>query len=301
MANAAKKSDTKETKTQALAEVKAPLTPMESQAADAANSNEIVASDVLIPRLLLAQGISPIVTSRKAQIGDFVRSTTGEILGNPEKPLQIVPLKMTNTWINFENVPGAEQPQFRGQEHRGAVRNDRGEITSTNEDLPWEYKGPNGEDMFRRKAITLYALIPGDVAKYNEEIEKAVASGEAPDLDKTVLPVVITFQSTSFKHAGKKCASFFNSVRVNAMKLAGKVQVAPFQYILTLESKQETKGKASWYVYDFQAPKALKDAGVREEAARWAGLLNSMTVKTDDAGETAEPATTGSGVGEMEV
>lgn len=286
-----KKLETKE-ETKALAV--AP-TQTEIQAAEAAQSQEVVASDVLIPRLLLMQGISPLVATRKAQIGDFIRSTTGEKLGDPEHPVDIVPISMVNTWINFETAKsaGTQKPAFRGIEPRNA----------TNELLPWEFEGQGGQEMFRRKAISLYALVPADVAKYDKEIERAMASGEAPDLNSTVLPVIITFQSTSFKHAGRKCASFFNNVRANAAKLRGKMDIAPFQYILTLKAIEEKSGTNSWWCYDFESPKSLKDPKIREEAARWSLILKSQKIRTDDAGVEAEDTQSGSGssAAEMEV
>lgn len=275
-----------------------PLNNMELAAATASNEQEVVSSDVLIPRLLLMQGISPFVTGRKAQIGQMVKSTTMEVLGDPEHPVDIVPLRMVSTWTNFEEVQGAGKPQFRGQEPRGKiVVND---VVTSNEGLPWKYKGPNGEDMLRKKTVTLYALVPSDVSSYEKEIDRAVKAGEAPDLNKTVLPVVLTFQSTSFKHAGKKCASFFNNVRVNAQKLHGKMVIAPFQYILPLSCKEEKKGDQLWYVYDFGAPKPLKDMQVRETAATWAMVINKGSVKVDDTGEVAEEDTSSNTV-EMEV
>jgi hypothetical protein len=281
------------------------MSPMEIQAANAVNQSEIVASDVLVPRLLLMQGTSPFVTGRKAQLGDMVRSTTGEILGNPDKPVDLIPLKMVNSWIMFETAKsaGTTQPAFRGQEPRGAVRNAQGIITGSNEDLPWDYT-ENGKEMFRRKAITLYALVPSDVEKYNKELQTALETGEAPDLTKTVLPIVLTFQSTSFKHAGKKCASFFNSVRVNAAKMSGKMTIAPFQYMLTLSCREEKKGTNVWYVYDFTGnPRAVKDEAVRSEAATWAMMINAGQVRTDDSGEVAEESSSsvGGGASEMEV
>lgn len=290
MANAAKKVQEPKTETKAVVEVQAPMTPMELVAAEASSKQDVVASDVLIPRLLLMQGISPLVTGRKAQIGDMIRSTTVEKLGDPETPVEIVPIRMSNSWIKFETAKsaGGTQPQFRGMEERN----------SSNEHLDWEFEGPEGEEMFRRKAITLYALVPSDVAAYNMEIERAMKSGEAPDLNRTVLPVVLTFQSTSFKHAGKKCASFFNTVKVNSMRVKG---LAPFQYVLPLICREEKKGTNAWYVYDFEAPKPLKDTMVREEAARWSTMLNSGNVKVDDGGEVDEDSTTSATTREMEV
>lgn len=283
------------------------LSAVEKEAAQVSAGTEVVASDVLIPRLLLMQGISPLVTSRKAQIGDMVRSTTGEKLGNPDKPLVIVPLTMINSWISFEDT-GEGQPQFRGQIPRGVTRRDaNGLAVETNEGLPWDYKGPNGEDMFRRKAITLYALVPSDVAAYQAEIARATAEGEAPDLSKNLLPVVITFQSTSFKHAGRKCASFFNDVK--------KLRASPFNYSITLECREEKKGKNAWYILDFakvesSIKKGMTDEAkaewraVQQEAASWVTILSKGGVKTDDSmtdDADMDEAPAGSKVAEMEV
>lgn len=282
---AAKKEDTKEVATQNTG-----MSLVEQQAAETATNQEVVASDVLIPRLLLMQGISPLVTSRKASLGDMVRSTTGEKVGDPEHPVEIVPIRMTNSWINFEVV--GNKPEFRGMEERN----------TSNEQLPWEYEGDTPNKWTRRKAITLYALLPADVEKYEKEIERAIEAGEAPDLNRTVLPVVLTFQSTSFKWAGKKCASFFNNVRVNAARMKGKMDIAPFQYMLPLTCREEKNNKGSFYVFDMNPPKALKDQKVRDEAARWSTILNTTRVRTDDTGEVMDAGDgSGGGAAEMEV
>jgi hypothetical protein len=277
--------------TKAVAPVQEAALPVSAEAIEAASKQEVVASDVLIPRLLLMQGISPLVMGRKAQIGDLIRSTTSEKLGDPEHSVGLVPIRMVNAWIMYETAKSAnqQQPAFRGMVERNA----------SNEQLPWEYTGPEGQEMFRRKAIALYALVPSDVAQYEQELQRAVTAGEAPDLNRTVLPVVVTFQSTSFKYAGKKCASFFNNVRVNSMRVKGLV---PFQYQLTLTCREEKKGTNSWYIFDLAPPTPLKDQAVKEEAARWATVLASTAVRVDEAGEVDESASTGSdAASEMEV
>lgn len=232
-----------------------------------APQTEVVGSDVLIPRLLLMQGISPLVTSRKAQIGDIVRSTTGQKLGDPEKPIHIVPISMVSSWLNFQEMEQG-QPKYRGMEKR----------YSANEHSPWEYTGEGGVPMFRRKAVMLYALIPSDVEHYEKEIAEAIASGEMPDLNKTVLPVVLTFQSTSFKYAGRKCATFFNMVAANAKRVPGLV---PYGYSMELICREEKNGTNSWYVFDFGKSASLKNKAITEEASRWASILSAGAVKMD--------------------
>lgn len=273
---------------------------MQVQAAQSSMGQEVVASDVIIPRLLLMQGISPLVMGRKAQISDFIRSTNGEKLGDAEHPVQIIPLAFTNTWMDFERVPGENRPQYRGTYPRGVTkRNSDGESIETNENLEWTFKGKNGEDMLRRKTVTLYALVPSDIASYTAEVKRALDSGEVPDLNKSISPVVITFQSTSFKFGGRKIVTFFNTLRQNNAELASqgiKRVLAPFEYVMTLRSKEEKKGTASWYVFDFDASvpisKVFTDPveanAIKEKAAFWTNALAHGGVKVDESGEIDE-------------
>lgn len=287
---------------------------MQLAAAEASLSQQVVASDVIIPRLLLMQAISPLVTSRKAQIADLVRSTNNEKLGDPEHPVQIIPLAMTSMWMEFEKVPGENQPRFRGMYPRGITRRDSaGKAVDTNEGLEWTFKGANDEDMFRRKTVILYALVPSDIASYELELKRALEAGEVPDLNKSISPVVITFQSTSFKHGGKTAATFFNTLKQNNAVLASKGikrVLAPFEYVMTLRCKEEKKGSAAWYVFDFDASQPLSKVypdkvecdAIKEKAAFWTQALASGGVKVDDAGEIDEDSVQGSsGVAEMEV
>lgn len=270
-------------------------------AAHLANETEVVGSDVIVPSLLIGQGLSPAVTARKVSLGDIYRSDTRKKIGDPDHPVEIIPLKMTNTWSNYEKVAGKTQPQYRGQEHRGAIKNAAGETVSSNEGLPWEFTGENGQTMFRRKTITLYALLPSDVDAHHAEIAAAIESGEAPDLSKGVMPVVITFQSTSFKHAGKKCATFFTGVKSTALAMAGRMFIAPFIYSIPLMAKDEQgQDNAMWFVYDLGTPKALitKDMSKEEKAKRqalidtasgWVATLNRGQVQIDGGDEVMEP------------
>lgn len=299
-----------------LTVVSSNMTAMEISAASAINDQEVVSSDTIIPRMLIGQGTSPAVTTRKVQLGDMYRSTNNEVFGNPDKSIDVVPIMMTNTWINFQTAKsaGTTMPAFRGMEHRGITKRDQnGAALESNEGLPWEYKGINGEEMFRRKAIVLYALLPSDIVAYEAEIKKAIESGTTPDINKNIMPVVLTFQSTGFKYGGKKCASFFQDVKQTAARLADRMTIAPFQYVLTVSSKQVSKGQQTWYVFDILGKKSLVDSkatpevqaeqiAVRAEAARWSHYLSKTTVKVDDTnGEVLEEDSSSSNVGEIAV
>lgn len=284
--------------------------PAQLPAAVALDSSEVVAKDVLIPRLILMQGISPLVSARKAQIGDMVRSTTGEKLGDPEHSIPIVPLMMQSVWVEYEKVPGINQPQWRGMYPRGITqRSDTGQALATNADLPWDFKGPTGQVMMRKQGIILFALVPSDIAANEAEIKKAIESGEAPDLSKGIMPVVITMQGTSFKFGGKQIATFFNNIKKTNADMAGKLVVKPWDYVMDLGAREEKKGTNAWYVNTFDAPKALHkvftDKAVRqsilEKAQYWAQSLGAGAVQIDggeDAEDESAPATS---VSEMDV
>lgn len=238
---------------------------------------EFLASDIRIPRLLLMQGLSPLVTARKAQLGDIVRSSTQTKIGDPETPLEVVPLKSKAIWINMEEVGG--KFKYRNSEPRHAK----------NELMDFEYT-VNGVNWRRMKAYELYALLPSDVAEYTKEIKAAVDSGNAPDLNKTILPVVLTIQSTSFKHAGRDLAGFFGRVQANARQVPGLV---PYKYVLTLFCETETNAKGTYYVWKMKpGTKALTDQAAQVEASKWAKILGSQEVKVDEEGLDSEEGTT---------
>lgn len=239
-------------------------------------TQEVLNSDIIIPKLLLMQGLSEFVSERKKDPntnkpigqGDMVRSTTGEIVADPESKIDIVPLKMSTEWRLEEKVGG--KFEYRGTEPR----------TAANEDSPWEFK-KDGAEWKRTKVINLFALLPKDIAGYREEIKKAVDSGEMPDLNKTLMPVVISFRSTSF-NAGKKVATFYAQLR-DILRMNPAVR--PFHYTLELSCYQDKNDKGQYYVFDIGKTKKLAQDLV-EEASRWYGILNAMKeIRVDTSGE----------------
>jgi hypothetical protein len=241
-----------------------------------APTQEVLNSDIIIPKLLLMQGLSEFVSERKKDPttnksigqGDMVRSTTGEIVADPDTTVDIVPLKMSAEWRLEEKVGG--KFEYRGTEPR----------TASNEDSPWEFK-KDGADWKRTKVINLFALLPKDVVAYRAELQKAVETGEMPDLNKTLMPVVISFRSTSF-NAGKKVATFYAQLR-DILRLNPNVR--PFHYTLELSCYQDKNDKGTYYVFDIGKTKKLAQDLV-DEAARWYGILNTMKeIRVDATGE----------------
>jgi hypothetical protein len=249
---------------------------------------EVIASDVVLPRICLMQGLSEMVSERKAQIGDIVRSTSEEVLGSDKKPIEFIPITFRNMWKLQETVPGKKRPEFRGLEPRNAG----------NDHLPWDFK-KDGADWQRIKVVEVFALLPQDLDE-DYTTKANAADGDIPNLDKTLLPCVITFQSTGFK-AGKAVVTHFVRAQENL--------VEPYLYKLSLGAFEKSNDQGKFMVWDIGAktsPIISKEekAANPEKAAyywstvkKWADRMLSMVAAgnvaiDDDEAEVVETATT---------
>lgn len=239
--------------------------------------SEILSSDILVPRLLLMQGLSEFVKERKAQPGDIMRSTTVEKVGDPTQPLEFIPLKVVNAWAESEVVGG--KAEFKKSIPR----------TPDNEHYPWDFfRNPQGQEFDkpgqlgatawkRMKSINCFGILPGDIDAFEAEMKKAAESGEMPDLTKTILPVMISFRSTSFK-AGQAISTFF--AQVEEMKRSVPT-IKHYAYTLPLSCADDKNDKGSYYIFKVGAPKKL-DAKYLAVAERWWKLLTQLQdVKVD--------------------
>ena len=69
-------------------------------------------SDILLPKLLLMQGLSILVSDERAKAGDIVDSLTGEVLGGKDKAVEIIPFYMTRSFVVSERM--GEKFEFKG-------------------------------------------------------------------------------------------------------------------------------------------------------------------------------------------
>lgn len=239
----------------------------------------ILASDVIIPRMLLQQGTSDFVKERKAQSGDIVRSTDAKFLGGPETQFDFIPLAPpAPTWIKERREKGAQRWEFRGIEPR----------TAANDTLPWTFNAdkdgrllPEGaastHEWKRVKCLSLFALLPQDIEEEAVEMKKADA-GEMPDLTKALLPIMITFRSTGF-NAGKEVVSFFTQ--------AASFKQKAYRYMLKLSCVLESNDQGSFYVYkvDRTKPTVVKPE-YQEKVQYWADIVTTQpNLKVDESGD----------------
>lgn len=245
------------------------------------NVEEVLKSDVVIPKVLLMQGLSDFVSERKAIAGDMVRSSTAEKLGDDKTPIDIIPLTFQNLWMISENASGdGKKYEFRGYEPR----------TAATESLEWDFI-KNGTKWKRTKVLNLFALLPADIEAQNAELKKFQETGEIPDVDKVLLPVVIPFRNTSFK-AGKEVATLFAKAE-SISRQVGKT-VPAYGTTISLSCAQDKNDKGTFFV--FKATTAGKtNPAYRDAAATWYETLTRQEMKvavdeSDVVEAASEPA-----------
>jgi hypothetical protein len=224
-------------------------------------NEEILASNIIIPRVLIMQGLSELVADGKAVMGELIRSTTNEKLGGPDKPIDFIPITYNTTWIKQEKVGG--KFEYRGQEP----------LNAANQDLPWDFE-EKGIPWKRVKALNLYALLVQDVTAEQAEMAKA-KQGEMPDPDKALLPVMISFRSTGFT-TGKTIVTHF--AKAKKFGLPGYVSV------LKLSVRKEKNDKGTFFVPEV-TNSGKTPADVIETCKYWQTTLATKPVEVDAAGE----------------
>ena len=256
-----------ETKEVAVSEPRA-LAPLSATPGPA-----IVPSDIIVPKVLLMQGTSELVKQRKAQLGDIVRSTNGEKLGDPEHGVEFIPLSQPESFWVIE-LKVNDKFEFKRMIPR----------TPKNSGLEWNFfADKNGDEVLpgtagaiparRVQRLALYALLPGDVEADAIERKKA-ESGEFPDFSKALMPVLIAFRSLSFP-AGKEVATFFTQV--------ASFKRQAYEAVIELKCHLEQNDKGSFYVYDVERnkPKPVKKEHL-DVVKYWAGVVSSVALKIDE-------------------
>ncbi len=244
------------------------------------NADEILRQDILVPYIVLAQGQSDSVMEKKAQMGDIVRSTNAEKLGDPEHPMEAILLHCPKSdWVIEEKPPRAQRFEFRRTEPR----------TVQNETLPWSWwqnadgtpaeESAKGATEWRRvKRLSVFAVLPHDIAAANAEKAK-MERGELPDVSKALTPVMLTFRSSSFK-AGKEIVTFFTKAR--------SLGVDIWRYKLSFTDFLDQNDQGSYYVWSVDQngakPVPKEDIALVQS---WAAIVNQGGLKTDDAAESA--------------
>lgn len=247
-----------ETTKEVAVKTHAPMAPAQTYRA---TPSVVDVSDIIVPKILLAQGLSKSVADNKAKMGDFTNSLNGAVIGNAATPMPFIPVTLKKYWKKFELVNGKKQ--FRGVEP----------FTRENANRERETDGPS-------------QMNPQITVKWSYDLTIDLYGFTEDDVqDPISLPTVVSFTRTSYK-AGQKANTHF------AMLDGAEPQIPYSTYMLEILATKTQNDKGIFYTFDLK-PKmdgkkmAKTPTEYFPKIDRWSKLLNDSTrnIAVDDAGE----------------
>jgi hypothetical protein len=212
-------------------------------------AEEISADDILLPKILLMQGLSQAVTDEKARIGDMLDNLNGQVIGDKNTPVEIIVFKTTKTWIIFEDKNNTGSMEYVRQEP----------MTAANQNWPME-EVMGGLKVRRDRALNFYCLLPSQIA-----------SGEA-------FPYLVSMRRTSYT-AGKKLVTYFTKLKLANQPTASRV--------FALSCKKQENDKGTFYVFDAAMSRQSTPEEIKA-AHDWYQIISTATVRVMDTDLEAE-------------
>lgn len=218
-------------------------------------------ADIVVPRLLLAQGLSQSVADNKAKMGDITNSLTGAVVGGAAQEITFIPVTIKKYWKNFEKV--GTKKQYRGIE---PFTRDNASRPLT-EMLPAQANPQISTTWEHDLVLDVFGFTEADVK------------------DPIALPTAISFTRTSYK-AGQKVMTHFAA-------LEGASPPLPYhQYMMILSCTKKQNDKGIFYIFDVK-PKmdgmkpVLTPASYYPKIERWSRILNdsSRQIAVDETEE----------------
>lgn len=203
-------------------------------------------SDMLIPRILLMQGVSELVGQRKADQGDIIDSVSHEVLAGPDKVVDIIPIKQLDKVWSIEKYNGKKWVFERQDPWDESLKEQR----------EFEEKGVKYR---RNQRLSFYVLL-------------------ARDADTMHLPYMISFQRTGYQ-GGRILASFFKEALL-AFKMGDKNAI-PMAQVFELGCHVETGDSGTYYVLDVKKGRPAKDSE-KQKAIYWFSQLRNASYKVHD-------------------
>jgi len=211
-------------------------------------SNEVVsAQDILIPKLLLMQGLSELVKDGDASIGDYVCTGTKEKFGDYSSSFEVVPFYIHKKWVEYEVIKTKKGSDTKFSQVIPIVSDPAAK--GYNDSLPLIEDG-----LERVRVFDLYCLMP-------KEIEMGVA-----------FPYVIPFQRTSMDAGRTAYTQMYIRNGVNGLAYA----------VLDVSAKSKTNEHGSFGVPNIKLARKSSESEVKA-AAYWHKAVVGGQTKTDDS------------------
>lgn len=217
---------------------------------------QVSAQDMVIPKILAMQGLSVLVTERKAQMGEFRDSLSGELLGSIDKPVEILPFYLQKVWDVLEEEldnKGKPSGKFKWARTKPLIENPA--HPDYNDNLPWEGE-ENGVKIKNIRRFNFFCLIPSQVA------------------EGSAMPYVLSFKSTSLKE-GKK---LYTTMYVRNIK-AG---LPPAAFTFNLAGIIDKNDQGSYVVPQVSSARKSTPEELKE-CLSWIKMINKGAVKIDES------------------
>ncbi len=209
--------------------------------------SQVSSQDIFIPRVLLMQPMSEKVTAGEAAFGELRSSLDHAKLGDFKTPLEIIPICMQKTWVEYDVTAGDD---FKNKKFLRSVP-----VTPVNENLPYKDE-EQGMKISRDKCMNFYVLLPDDLK----------AGG--------ALPYVLTFRRSSLT-AGK--------ILITQMEVKNKMSgKTPSSVICQVSVGKETNEAGTFAVMGVTPLKPTPNEYV-VEAFKWFKIINSGKAKVDES------------------
>lgn len=223
-------------------------------------------SDIVVPKLLLVQGLSAAVAEGKAKMGDIINSLTGVIVGGPNSEVPFIPVTIKKYWKKFEKVDGKKK--YRGTDV----------FTKANAGRPLTGKFPSQVNPEHMSDWEFDLVI--DVLGFTEDDAQ----------DPIALPTAISFTRTSYK-AGQQVNTLLASVEA--------VNLSYYTYMMAVSCVKKQNDKGIFFTFDVK-PKmdgkkvAKTSTEYFPKIQRWSKILNddSRNVVVDDSDESVDTTAT---------
>jgi hypothetical protein len=227
--------------------------------------HEVSANDLIVPQILMMQGLSQFVVDEKAAIGEFRNSMTAEKLGKyGTEPLEVIPFYCQEV---FSIQKQQEDGSFKYHRTEPIVKSPM--KAGYNDDLPWD-----DTEMIEGKKTPIKR-----VRRYNFFV---LLPSELDNPEVTAMPYFISFKSTSVKE-GKK---LFNLMYVRN-KGAG---LPPAAFLFKVDGRKEKNEKGTFIIPTVEQGERTKPEHLAA-ALKWFKLISKGGAKTHEEGEDTVAAT----------
>lgn len=222
----------------------------------------ISSEDVVIPKIIPMQAMSPQVMDGEAKFGELRESLENRLMGGPNSPLEVIPFHLKKQWLVF-STSGNKREFIEAFP-----------VRADNENLSWEDVDENGDPIRRIKSFDFYVLLP-------EEVK----SGDA-------LPYVISFRSSSMR-AGRTLATIMYMKNKRA-------KLPPPGVVVEIAPRTEKNDLGTFIVLDVHTKRKSENDEIAE-AFNWYKMVLEGKAKEDEADHQAHDVVDNTPKGKKEI